>query len=164
MFITKALRVTLLTAVLTIVAGNTNVAEAAKVETVPFTQVEIVAETNEARAEEGLPALTINEKLTVAAQLKADDMVANKYFAHYSPAGVTPWHWFDVAGYNYIEAGENLASGFTKTDKLMNAWLNSPTHRANIMGAQFEEIGIGVAKTVTKGKTSWYVVQMFGTL
>lgn len=159
MFITKSLRVALIA--LTLV-GTAHAEKTFAADTASFTQDQIVAATNKARVAEGLSALTVDPELTKAAQMKADDMVANGYFAHFSPNGVTPWHWFDLAGYGYTEAGENLASGFTTTKGVMKGWMNSPTHKANIMGAQYEEIGVAFAKAEKNGKTVWYVVQMFG--
>jgi uncharacterized protein YkwD len=166
MFITKSLRVTLLVALFTLTVGTFNIehaeAKAAKVEVAPYTETQIVAATNIARATKGLPALTLNAALTAAAQKKANDMVAHGYFAHSSPTGVTPWSFIDAAGYEYIEAGENLGSGFKTADGLMKGWMNSPTHKANIMGTQYEEIGVASVKAVRNGKSVWYTVQMFG--
>ncbi len=123
----------------------------------------IVDLTNEERGGESLGALRRNSVLDQAAQLKADDMAKNEYFAHYSPAGVSPWHWFDEAKYSYIHAGENLAVHFTDSDEVVNAWMNSPAHRANIMNGNYREIGIGTAKGEYKGFPTIFVVQLFGT-
>lgn len=118
---------------------------------------------NEDRVEEGLSALAVNTKLVAAAQLKANDMVTNGYFAHTSPAGVTPWHWFGEAGYTFLYAGENLAVNFSESDNVNRAWMNSPLHRENILNTNFTEIGIATATGVYKGKTTTFVVQMFGS-
>lgn len=118
--------------------------------------------TNEARAEEGRAPLTRNSLLDEAAQLKAEDMAVNGYFAHWSPEGVSPWHWFQMAGYTYKHAGENLAVHFTDSDAVVDAWLKSPTHRDNIMDEKFTEIGIGTAKGRYEDYDTVFVVQMFG--
>ncbi len=68
--------------------------------------------TNENRQQQNLPALTVSPLLTEAAQLKANDMATNGYFAHASPAGKTPWYWLDQVGYDYQYAGENFAVNF----------------------------------------------------
>src|SRR6266481_8288367 len=68
--------------------------------------------TNQSRVANNLQPLKENALLAAAAQEKANDMVANSYFAHTSPAGITPWHWFDAVGYSYEFAGENLAANF----------------------------------------------------
>lgn len=118
--------------------------------------------TNAARADEGRAPLVRNSLLDEAAQLKADDMAAEGYFAHWSPEGVSPWHWFEVAGYSYKHAGENLAVHFTDSGEVVDAWLNSPTHRENIMDEKFTEIGIGTAKGRYQDYDTVFVVQMFG--
>jgi len=119
--------------------------------------------TNSARAEEGKSLLVRNPALDEAARLKAEDMAKNEYFAHWSPTGVSPWHWFGEAGYSYVHAGENLAVHFTDSSAVVDAWLKSPTHRENIMNAKYTEIGIGTAKGQYEGYDTVFVVQMFGT-
>jgi len=123
----------------------------------------IVELTNEEREEESLRTLTRNPLLDEAAQLKAEDMAAKEYFAHTSPDGVTPWYWFDEAGYNFIRAGENLAVHFTESDDVVAAWMDSPGHRDNILGDGYTEIGVGTAKGEYKGFPTVFVVQLFGT-
>lgn len=123
----------------------------------------LVTLTNEERSDDALPTLVRNSTLDEAAQMKAEDMAKYSYFAHESPSGVTPWHWFKEAGYNYAYAGENLAVHFNDSDEVVRAWMNSPGHRANIMGNSYAEIGIGTAKGVYKGAPTVYVVQLFGT-
>ncbi len=119
--------------------------------------------TNTERADLNLPQLTRNVVLDQAAQLKAEDMARNSYFSHDSPTGVTPWHWFKEAGYTFAHAGENLAVYFTDSTEVVDAWMNSPTHRANIVGTNYREIGVGTAKGVYDGYETVFVVQMFGT-
>lgn len=123
----------------------------------------IVSDTNEEREQGGLVLLSRNNTLDQAAQLKAEDMARGSYFSHYSPTGTSPWFWFKEAGYNYVHAGENLAVHFTDSSEVVDAWMNSPTHRANIMDAKFHEIGIGVAKGTYEGYDTIFVVQLFGT-
>jgi hypothetical protein len=119
--------------------------------------------TNSARVDDNLAPLSWNTKLAEAAQAKADDMAAKGYFAHVSPDGTTPWKWIADAGYQFEYAGENLAVDFTDSEDVVQAWLNSPTHRANILGEHYTDIGIGVATGMYKGKQSLFVVQEFGT-
>lgn len=123
----------------------------------------IVDLTNDERGDEKLGTLTRSAFLDEAAQLKANDMAQNEYFAHYSPTGVSPWYWFDQAGYNYLHAGENLAVHFTDSSDVVKAWMNSPSHRANIMNNDYTEIGVGTAKGEYKGQPTIFVVQLFGT-
>ena len=114
------------------------------------------------RKADNLGTLTLNPKLVVAAQAKADDMAQNGYFAHVSPDGKNSWTWFKDAGYQFSYAGENLAVDFTDSEDVERAWMNSPTHRANIMNGKFTEIGIATAEGEYHGKRVTFVVQMFG--
>lgn len=123
----------------------------------------IVELTNEERADNAALPLRRSTTLDQAAQLKAEHMAKNQYFAHYSPDGVTPWHWFDEAGYLYAHAGENLAIHFTDSAEVVEAWMDSPTHRKNIVDGKFTEIGVGTAKGEYEGYKTVYVVQLFGT-
>ncbi len=118
--------------------------------------------TNIERGNENLPPLKVNPLLNAAAELKAKDMAANGYFAHTSPEGKTPWYWLDLAGYKYDYAGENLAINFTDTDQVTDAWMKSPTHRANIVKRQYTEMGSGIATGTYLGKEAVFVVQVYG--
>ncbi len=119
--------------------------------------------TNEEREVLNVPLLTSNELLNEAARLKAEDMAAKGYFAHTSPDGKTPWYWLSQVGYDFTAAGENLAVNFSESADVTDAWMDSPTHRANIVRKDFKEIGIGVASGVYKGKNTVFVAQFFGT-
>lgn len=123
----------------------------------------LVFETNEQRVKDSLPALTRNALLDQAAELKAEDMIANGYFAHFSPTGVSPWYWIQQTGYQYSSAGENLAIDFFDSKDVVNAWMNSPTHRANILKQKYTEIGIAVKEGQFNGAKRIFVVQFFGT-
>jgi hypothetical protein len=118
--------------------------------------------TNQDRAANSLPLLSSNQKLFDAAAFKANDMAANAYFAHVSPSGIDPWYWFKKAGYLFLYAGENLAVNFNGTQEVETAWMNSPGHRANILSANYREIGISTAQGVYQGKPTIFVVQEFG--
>lgn len=123
----------------------------------------LVTDTNTERVAENLQPLTRSAVLDAAAKLKAEDMAKNQYFAHNSPTGVTPWYWFAQAGYSYVHAGENLAVHFTDSGEVVEAWMNSPSHRANIMNGEYREIGIGTAEGTFEGYPTVFVVQLFGT-
>lgn len=119
--------------------------------------------TNSARASNGGSTLARSTLLEKAAQLKAQDMARLSYFAHTSPQGLTPWHWFREVGYSFIYAGENLAIDFSESVDVENAWMNSPTHKANLLNDNFTEIGIATAEGIYQGHPTTYVVQMFGS-
>jgi len=99
--------------------------------------------TNAERAGSGLSSLTLNSKLNSSAQAKANDMVSKDYWAHNTPSGQEPWVFFDSAGYNYQKAGENLAYGFSTSNSTVVGWMNSPSHRANILDSAYTEVGFG---------------------
>jgi hypothetical protein len=122
----------------------------------------VVNLTNAEREDINAPELRRNTVLDQAAQLKAEHMAKNEYFSHYSPDGVSPWYWFSEAGYVYAHAGENLAIHFTDSSEVVEAWMKSPTHRANIVNANYTEIGVGTAKGSYEGYNTVYVVQLFG--
>lgn len=117
--------------------------------------------TNAERQLSNLSVLKENTLLNESAQLKVEDMVKNNYFAHNSPDGKAPWYWIDKAGYKYEYAGENLAVNFTESEDVVNAWMNSPTHRANIVKSNYTEIGTGIATGTYKGKEATFVVQHY---
>ncbi|HVZ10969.1 MAG TPA: CAP domain-containing protein [Candidatus Paceibacterota bacterium] len=124
-------------------------------------QSDLYTLTNQARAEQNIPALAISPVLEQVAEMKLQDMIAHDYFAHVSPDGITPWAWFDKARYRYAVAGENLAMDFASSNQVMQAWLNSETHRKNILMADFTEIGIATGAAVIQGQTRTVVVQEF---
>jgi len=128
-----------------------------------ITAQELVDLTNAKRVEAGLPALEFNQLLAQAAQAKAADMIVKNYWAHTSPDGATPWVWFKNLGYKYLYAGENLARDFSDSVGVVNAWMNSPTHRENILSNRYREVGIAVVHDNFQGQPTTLVVQMFGT-
>jgi len=126
-------------------------------------QSDVIALTNDERTENDLGVLTENPTLDKAAQAKANDMAAKGYFSHTGPDGQPPWHWFVEAGYDYHYAGENLAVRFDDSKQVVDAWMASPTHRANIVKPVYTQIGIGVADGMYQGLPATFVVQFFGT-
>lgn len=127
-----------------------------------LTKSAIVELTNHDRQQAGLAPLKEDPVLERAALMKANDMMSKGYFDHTSPQGTTPWYWFDASGYNYQYAGENLAIGFIDSNEVNNAWLASPTHRANIMDSNYQDIGIAVLTGDFQGKSTTIIVQLFG--
>ena len=124
---------------------------------------QVVSSTNSVRSDSGLGSLQFNQQLAQAATAKAQNMFSEGYWAHTSPSGKEPWDFIKSAGYSYKIAGENLARDFDSTSPLMDAWMNSPTHRANIMNPRYQEIGIAVVDGLLNGVETTLVVQMFGT-
>lgn len=120
--------------------------------------------TNQQREANGLLPLNENPKLDQAAQIKLKDMFDKQYFEHISPAGVGPSDLANGVGYKYIMVGENLALGNFKNDQvLVQAWMDSPGHRANILNTRYQEIGVAVGRGMFEGRQTWLAVQEFGT-
>ena len=127
-------------------------------------QSKIISETNLQRQENGnLPALTENTNLDKTAAAKARDMFLNQYFEHVAPSGVGPGDLAQKYGYSYIVEGENLILGnFSSEAEVVQDWMNSPGHRANILNNRYTEIGVAIIKGNYKGETVWIGVQEFG--
>lgn len=123
----------------------------------------VIELTNLKRAEQGLSPLSINGKLNEVAQRKAGDMFAFNYWSHTSPSGRDPWSFFKDVGYKYTYAGENLARDFMNSDSVVDAWMNSPSHRDNIVNGNYKEIGLAVVNGTLNGVETTLVVQVFGT-
>lgn len=118
--------------------------------------------TNQEREKAGFPVLTYNDKLSTAASLKAQDMFAKNYWAHFSPDGKTPWDFILNSGYQYEYAGENLAKNFLFSDGVVSAWMNSQTHRDNILKKEYTEVGYAIVNGTLNGEQTTLVIQMFG--
>jgi len=124
---------------------------------------EVIRLTNEQRAANGLGTLKENSALSQAALAKGNDMLAKGYWAHFAPDGTSPWSFFLNFGYKYKYAGENLARDFSDPGSAVSAWMNSPTHRENILNSKYQEIGIGVVEGSLAGVDTTIIVQFFGT-
>ncbi len=124
----------------------------------------IIEETNEERLKKNLKPLSQNSKLNSSALVKVKDMFKNQYFAHQSPSGLGVGDLVDDEGYSYLIVGENLALGNFDGDKgVVEAWMDSPGHRANILKEGYQQIGVGVYQGEYKGEKVWMAVQHFGT-
>ncbi len=123
----------------------------------------IIRYTNNERKKAGLEPLSPQKKLSASALKKANDMLDRQYFEHTSLDGKIAVDLVKEKGYIFQIVGENLALGDFGSDKrLVDAWMNSPTHRENILNAKFTELGIGIVKGDYKGSTVWLAVQHFG--
>lgn len=119
---------------------------------------EVIRLVNVERAKAGLQALTQNWQLSRVARYKSQDMIDKGYFAHNSPTYGSPFKMMESFGIRYSAAGENIAMGQQSPAQVMNAWMNSPGHRNNIMSPSFTQIGVGLAKD-RNGRMYW--TQMF---
>ncbi len=119
---------------------------------------QLVQEHNEERIRNGLSPLKLNSMLNESASRKAEVMLNTNCWSHYCPPGQEPWIYFKRAGYNYQYAGENLAEGFKNVDSVISAWMNSETHRENVLNPHFTEIGFGFATGNYQGKSNNLII------
>jgi hypothetical protein len=117
---------------------------------------------NYERIKSGMQALAENSRLNEAALAKAQDMIRHNYFAHTSPQDVSPWAWFEKSRYDYLYAGENLAINFQSAERQHEAWMESETHRKNILNPKYQEIGVATQRGVIDDKEALVTVQLFG--
>jgi uncharacterized protein YkwD len=124
----------------------------------------IIAQTNKARQENGtIPLLAENQLLNAVAEERLKDMFKNQYFSHYPPSGENFTELARKFGYKYNRLAENLTSGVYRNDeKVVDGWMQSPGHRANILSSDVSEIGVAVGKGYLKGNETWIGVQIFG--
>ncbi|WP_251862388.1 CAP domain-containing protein [Clostridium sp. Marseille-Q2269] len=119
---------------------------------------EVITLVNAERAKAKLPALKANDSLSNVARLKSQDMIDKKYFSHTSPTYGSPFDMMKKYGVKYTAAGENIASGYPSAKAVVDGWMKSPGHRANILSKSFTEIGVGLAKS---SNGTYYWTQMF---
>ncbi len=126
-------------------------------------QKDIFTIINSERVKAGLSPLVFNGLLSTIARVKALDMVKNKYFAHVAPDGTDIAKLAKEYQYEYLNVGENLALGdFTSSAQVMDGWMHSPGHRANILNTHFTEVGIAALRGEWEGREVWFAVQEFG--
>jgi hypothetical protein len=118
------------------------------------------------RTQRFIPSLTHDSRLTSAAVAKSNDMIARSYFAHINPDGNYIWPTIETAGYTpYLALGENLAMDFSSASAVVQAWMDSPTHRSNIVNTIFQDQGMGsVFGLFSPGHNSVLITNTFGTL
>ncbi|MCD6550345.1 hypothetical protein J7K24_02250 [bacterium] len=128
-----------------------------------LTKEGVIEWTNIERKNHSLSPLKENPLLDSSAEMKLQDMFQNQYFAHYSSSGIGVGELVEQSGYEFIVVGENLALGnFDGDQDLVEAWMNSPDHRKNILNTRYQEIGVAVGKGMFEGKEVWIAVQHFG--
>lgn len=122
----------------------------------------IINLTNQARVENNLPTLKVNYLLTKAAENKAQAIIKNQFFAHNQPDGKKFSEWVKEEDYHYLIVGENLAMGFGSNEAIINAWMQSPMHRENILKQEYQDIGLAVVKAKMNNEETYIIVQYFG--
>ena len=126
----------------------------------------LLADTNDSRSANQVAGLTLNSKLSAAAQSSADDMAARNYWSHDTPEGNPPWIWVNNQSYSYKKVGQNLATGFSDEQSTINGWMASPPHRQNMLDPEFTEVGFGFANnpnyTAAGGGPMTIIVAFYG--
>lgn len=117
-------------------------ASGSSIDNLSFEQ-QVVTLVNEQRAANGLAGLTLNESLSNVARIKSQDMHDNNYFSHTSPTYGSPFDMLKTFGISYRAAGENIAMGYQTPQAVVDGWMNSPGHRANILNSSYTQIGVG---------------------
>lgn len=130
---------------------------------VNMTTEELLTLTNQKRKEAGVEPLVLSKELSNAASAKASYMLEKDFWAHVAPDGTTPWYFIKNAGYEYNYAGENLARGFSTAQEVVDAWMESPTHRENLLSQNYKDIGFAVATGNLTGSETVLIVQEFGS-
>jgi len=119
---------------------------------------EVARLVNVERSKRGLQTLALNAQICKVARIKSQDMINKRYFSHTSPTYGSPFKMMESFGIRFSSAGENIAYGQRTPAEVMQGWMNSPGHRANILSATYTNIGVGLAKSGTGVK---YWTQMF---
>ena len=127
-----------------------------------ITVTQLLDLTNQQRSSNGKKPLVINEKLSQAAKAKADYMFLKNFWAHTAPDGTQPWDFILKQNYDYSYAGENLARNFYYSKEVVEAWMNSPSHKENLLSENYDEVGFAVQNGVLDGYETTLVVQFFG--
>lgn len=124
----------------------------------------LLESTNTQRTQNSASELQLNSALNAAAQAKANDMVARNYWSHITPDGQQPWVFMDNSGYKYQKAGENLAYGFATSSDTVTGWMNSQTHKDNLLDSAFSEVGFGFANSANFNNSGeeTVIVAMYG--
>jgi len=124
-----------------------------------FLEQDIINLVNQERTKQGIPKLTEDWQLSRVARIKSQDMIDNNYFSHTSPIYGSPFQMLNSFGIRYTAAGENIAYGQKTAQQVMNTWMASSGHRANILNRNYNKIGVGVARDPNNGQL--YFTQIF---
>lgn len=121
----------------------------------------LVEQTNRVRNQAGVTTLTESPKLNQAAYLKAQNMFAEQYWSHNAPDGTLPWKWLSYVGYDYSEAGENLAMNYATAENVIRAWMNSPEHKENMLKNSYQEVGFAIVDGMLNNHPTTIVVALY---
>lgn len=121
--------------------------------------IEVLANyTNIERSKASVGALNVNKRLNISASAKCKDMADRNYWSHTAPDNTEPWAFMKQAGYSYSDAGENLAYGFSENSEIIKGWMNSKSHKANMLNPVFTEVGFGICDSKNYQKEGHQVI------
>lgn len=145
-------------------AGNLGAPLPARASHVPAVDpADVLSELNLRRVDAGLSPLQYDDSLGRAAADRAADLFARRYFEHVAPDGTQPFVWVDLRGYRYAVVGENLAVGQRSAKQVVDEWMASPGHRANILEADYRDAGLAIVPGSPVGRTRGFTfVALFG--
>lgn len=129
----------------------------------PDMRSEVLTLLNKRRQNQGLPVLLENSLLDNSALNKASDLVNKNYWSHTSPDGKEFWVFLNQVGYSYLDAGENLARGYFDASSVVDSWMQSESHRLNILNRNYKEMGIAILDTLFQGERTRLVILHFGS-
>lgn len=139
--------------------GNENASSPDRSSETQISKAEMILKlVNQERSKAGVPALTLSTKLTDIANTKAKDMADKNYFSHQSPTYGSPFDMLKHFGVSFSYAGENIAAGQKSAQEVMQSWMNSSGHKANILNKNYTQLGVGYYEGGQYG-TEW--VQLF---
>ncbi|MBD2206238.1 CAP domain-containing protein [Calothrix sp. FACHB-1219] len=128
------------------IAASCDVADPSPIDLATISVIQQVLDiVNNERSRVGLSPLRLHSQLTAAAQAHSNDMARNNFMSHTGSDGSSPFDRMKRYGYNYRQAAENVASGYSSPQDVMRGWMNSSGHRANILNPNYRDIGIGYA-------------------
>lgn len=161
----KPVGLIIIVAILLIIPFIYNVTTAGKMQVLGYASnisvSDLYALTNTQRSSNGVGALSLNGALNNAAYAKAQDMFNDNYWAHTAPDGATPWSFISAAGYDWQNAGENLAKNFDTSNGVINGWMNSSTHRSVMLNSGYTDVGFAVMDGTLLGEQVTLVVAMY---
>ena len=132
-------------------------------ENVDLMKKNVIVYTNNERKTNQTKELAENSLLNQAAKAKLEDMLNKNYWDHVSPDGKQAWDFIGAVDYRYSYAGENLAKGYTDSKSAVTAWMNSPSHKKNILNENYTDTGVSVGQGKIDGKSTILIVQLFAT-
>lgn len=141
---------------------NNIIFETPQIKSIELSESEIIRNVNNARVKNNLKGLTISDELKKVASLKLIDMQNKHYFDHISPDNKSLKDFLKEVNYNYIYSGENLAQDYFDSNSVVDAWLNSPTHRDNILNPKLDEVGVAFEYVNHDGTNHLTMVMIFG--